>query len=146
MVVSPDVHHQRTVKHVGQLQAWRENRVAGSPIGGNIHGRQITEMAIPPGLAVMFGTQRVQMAAGGQRGHGLSVSDGRRTARVLMHVKAVESGRQSDERRVKHEAVLSLDDPNHASGSAVAARFGNPQADRRFSRMSIRVRQNTNNR
>ena len=131
VVVAADVDHQRALVDVGQrLQPRRQHRVGGAAIGGDEQRRQIAQVAVAPGLAVLLRALRVIVPARAQCRHRLAGVLLRRATRVLVHVKTVQPrGRQPGQRRIEDQPEGSLDDSYRADGGTVASGFGHVQLD-----------------
>src|SRR5690606_37501451 len=74
VVVAAGVHHQGAALDVRfLLQARGQHRLVGVAFSIHIQGRQVTQVAVAPGRAVLAGVLRVVMAAGGARRGGGAV-------------------------------------------------------------------------
>lgn len=106
VVVATGVDHDGVAGEVGKLEARGEYGLGG--VAGSIHveRRQVAEVAVTPGFAVALGVGGVKVAAGGERGHHLALAFLGVATRILVHVEAVQAGREAVQRGGKDEAVF----------------------------------------
>ncbi len=69
MIVTTGVDHERTIEDVCELQPWREYRIGGIAVACNIQRRQVAEVPLAPGFAVLLRSLWVEVASRGKSRH-----------------------------------------------------------------------------
>lgn len=106
VIVTAGMDHDRVIGKIRDLETRCKNRVRRLAGRVDIQWRQITQMTIAPGFAVLVGARRVQVTAGRDRSAQLAVLLSGGAARILMDMKAMETRWQAHQRRRQHQTVL----------------------------------------
>ena len=95
MVIASHVDHQRFAFDVGQFQPWCQHRCVSHAISIDIERWQIAlVIVICPGVTVLAAAIRVEVTSGRAAQYRLTVLTAGVTTAILMHMEAMNAGRE----------------------------------------------------